>query len=309
MTVVAVFPSYQEISCMEWPNNWPPLPVESVCICGGEPLTRKSDVIGLTGRLLDNNVGTVSMTTNGTLITEDVADEIASSGMSHVQISIDGLSRTHNWLRRDNHAFDLSMRAIDILLERDVDVVVSCAPNRENLKDIPLLMRILDTKGVSLFRMQPVMDLGRARGMQSHILSSEEYLELVLLLRSMSFMEGSMKIEWGDPARHIFNLVSGNRAKIVFLDPEGSISLSPFVDVGFGSISRHFLEDYINHGLLDAVSNSDLLCRVFEVSGERLIGPSPSWKGSSIRVDIVDDIEDIDEKIWRCWNGDVTRAK
>ena len=81
--------------------------LDGVCITGGEPLLRKDffEIMGY-ARSLGFHWG---MTSNGTLITKDVARKLTEAGMGTISISLDGLKESHDAFRRTPGGFDRAL--------------------------------------------------------------------------------------------------------------------------------------------------------------------------------------------------------
>lgn len=80
-----------------------------VCLCGGETLLRKDVAINIAKNIRTFSEGqtVVNIVTNGYLIDEITAKEIAEADFGTVQLSLDGAdSETHEWLRRKIGSFE-----------------------------------------------------------------------------------------------------------------------------------------------------------------------------------------------------------
>ena len=80
-------------------------------ISGGEPL-RRPDLPAVAAHAVSRGMRVV-ISTNGTLMTQERADEFAQIGVSYVGISIDGRPETHDRFRGMKGAFEASMRGSD----------------------------------------------------------------------------------------------------------------------------------------------------------------------------------------------------
>lgn len=75
---------------------------------GGEPLMKK-DIFELAKFAKDKGLRTV-FSTNGTLITMDIAKKIKEVGISYVGISLDGVKENNDKFRGKKGAFELAMK-------------------------------------------------------------------------------------------------------------------------------------------------------------------------------------------------------
>ena len=118
----------------------------------------------------------LNMVTNGFLITEEVADELKEAGFRTVQVSLDGASaESHEWIRNQPGSFERAKEALRILVDRGFYVGVACTPSKKNLNEIDEIIEIVEEIGVNEFRMQPLMRMGRAKGMSEFFLDDKEY--------------------------------------------------------------------------------------------------------------------------------------
>lgn len=271
------------------------LPIESVCLCGGEPLIRKDLVLQMVSVLSQSQI-TVNMTTNGMLMTDDIAMKLKSAGIGNVQISVDGVGESHNWLRNNSDAFGAAISAIKTLVECGIDVGVACTPSKRNINEIPELMNLLDSLGVSIFRMQPLMALGRAKSLEGSYLSQEDYTRLSLALsKDSSEKRYKMTLEWGDPTQHLYYLASGRCSKLISINSQGEILLSPYLPISFGNISRHSLDEYLDHGLRTITVNNPEFGRFLVSFSKTILNPKVTsdlpelYRGDMIQMDIIDD--------------------
>lgn len=102
---------------------------------GGEPLLRQ-DLYHLASYAAARGVRPV-LSTNGTLITAKVAQELARAGLQYVGISIDGLPSTHNRLRGCPEAAERAWAGLRAAREQGLRTGVRFTVHQENLDDLP----------------------------------------------------------------------------------------------------------------------------------------------------------------------------
>ena len=111
---------------------------DSMCICGGEPLLRKNVVYNILEIMKKESPSTIlSMVTNGSFMTEEIAQHLKKRGIGKIQISLDGAQpESHDWLRQKG-AFYSAVNALKILKNVGIDHAVAFSPNRKNIKELP----------------------------------------------------------------------------------------------------------------------------------------------------------------------------
>jgi MoaA/NifB/PqqE/SkfB family radical SAM enzyme len=108
------------------------LGITTVLFSGGEPLMRKDDILKLCRK---HNQLAFAMFTNGTLIDEAFADEMAIIGNLTVFLSIEGF-REKTDFRRGSGTFDKVVAAMDILKKRDIGFGFSVCYHSQNWEEI-----------------------------------------------------------------------------------------------------------------------------------------------------------------------------
>lgn len=190
------------------------------------------------------------MVTNGFLITEEVADELKEAGFRTVQVSLDGASaESHEWIRNQPGSFERAKEALRILVDRGFYVGVACTPSKKNLNEIDEIIKIVEEIGVNEFRMQPLMRMGRAKGMSEFFLDDKEYYKLSTKIKKYAIeKKDKLKIEWGDPIEHLLAMTSRFDLKYAAISAYGEIEISPYIPIVFGNLKKHSLEEYLVAG-------------------------------------------------------------
>ena len=87
----------------------------SICMCGGEPLLRKESIYKI-ANYSKNTCVDVNMVTNGELMTKEIAKKLWQSGISSIQVSLDGSTEeVVDWLRNKKGAYKNAINAIKYL--------------------------------------------------------------------------------------------------------------------------------------------------------------------------------------------------
>lgn len=231
-----------------------------VCFCGGEPLLRSKQV--LKGceiiRTKTNGNTSVNMVTNGSLLTPSIARDIKKAGFSVVQVSLDGARKeTHEWLRNKEGSFDLAIQAIRNLVSVGVNVGIAFTPTLHNISEFEQAAMLCSELGVSEFRIQPLMPLGRAlENLNQYMPKYHDYATLSRKLQKMKYesIDKQTHFDWGDPVDHVIRF-SNERMHLnpmVGINAYGEIYISPYIPITFGNLRKHTIREYWDAGLSKA---------------------------------------------------------
>jgi radical SAM protein with 4Fe4S-binding SPASM domain len=106
-----------------------------IAFSGGEPLMRK-DIFEIVSHAARHDMY-VSIATNGTLITPEVARKLADSGANYVEVSIDGRSAAeHDALRGIPGAFDRSVAGIRNAVGAGLFTCIATTVTRDNVDQV-----------------------------------------------------------------------------------------------------------------------------------------------------------------------------
>lgn len=116
--------------------------VMTATICGGEPFFRQ-DLPELIEGIVRNRMR-FKILTNGTLISEDDAAFLASTGRCDtVQVSIDGSGPDTHETMRGSGTFERALRGVERLRAHNVPVSVRVTIHRKNVTDLDLIAKLL----------------------------------------------------------------------------------------------------------------------------------------------------------------------
>jgi radical SAM protein with 4Fe4S-binding SPASM domain len=88
------------------------------------------------------------ISTNGTLITADIAGRLKDETLSYVGVSLDGTEAINDRFRGVKGAFAKAMNGIDACQDAGLKVGLRFTVNRRNVGEIPAIFKILEEKGV-----------------------------------------------------------------------------------------------------------------------------------------------------------------
>ena len=139
---------------------------------GGEPFRRK-DIFELVSYSIGKGIRTV-FSTNGTLITREIAHRLKDMGVSYVGISLDGMRKTNDLFRGMKGAFDLAMRGIKNCQEAGVKVGLRFTMNKINVQDLPQIFDLIEERRITRACFYHLVYTGRGTKLVDDDLSHEE---------------------------------------------------------------------------------------------------------------------------------------
>lgn len=152
--------------------------VQEIRFTGGEPLLFDGIEECIT---LANSLGLkTSVGTNGTLLTEEKVEALASAGINQIIVSLDGTKDKHDYIRGVGN-FDRTMIGLKNTIKAKVDVRVNAVLMKSNKENVIKLAKELDKMGVKLF-IRRYIQTGRAKNLTNEELDSEEYKKVKIKL-------------------------------------------------------------------------------------------------------------------------------
>src|SRR5665648_86784 len=234
---------------------------------GGEPLIRP-DFFELAEYTISKGLR-ATLSTNGTLITPEVARRIKDIGISYVGISLDGLEDVNDKFRGKEGAFKAAMQGIQNCVAVDQRVGLRFTINHHNIKEMDKIFDFIEAENIDRVCFYHLVYSGR--GEQTQDVSTEESRQAMdtIIRRTRDFEERGLVKEIltvdnhcdgvymyiqalrEDPVRaeKIKNLIGmngGNRSGIAFgeVDPQGDVHPDQFTQhITFGNVRERKIMD------------------------------------------------------------------
>ncbi|MGZ7168970.1 MAG: radical SAM protein [Halobacteriota archaeon] len=131
-----------------------------ILLSGGEPLMR-DDIFDLSAYAVSRGLR-VGLSTNGTLITQDVAKRIAETGISYVGVSIDGTASTHDAFRKREGSFAAAIKGLEKARDVGIKTGIRFTVNKHNVLDLPAVTDLLIAHRIPRFCLYHLVYAGRA---------------------------------------------------------------------------------------------------------------------------------------------------
>ena len=180
-------PSDNELTTMEGKNLIDDLAgfgVPVLLISGGEPLVRK-DLPELAAYAVEKGMRAV-ISTNGTLITPQIAGTLKKIGLSYVGISLDGMEEINDRFRGVKGAFRSALKGIENCKKAGIKVGLRFTINKINVGEIPELFKLLEEKDIPRICFYHLVYAGRGSNLVEEDLTHEESRRAVDLIMDLT---------------------------------------------------------------------------------------------------------------------------
>lgn len=236
---------------------------------GGEPLIRE-DFFELAEYANTKGIRP-TLSTNGTLITREVAQKIKDIGVGYVGISLDGLREVNDKFRGKAGAFQAAMEGIQNCVAVGQRVGLRFTINRHNYEELDRIFDFIEEEKIDRVCFYHLVYSGRGQKMIDEDLTPEESRQAMdtIIRRTKDFQERGLKKEIltvdnhcdgvymylqalkEDPERaerikELIGYNGGNRSGIAFgqVDPWGSVHPDQFTQhITFGNVRDRKFSD------------------------------------------------------------------
>jgi heme b synthase len=145
-----------------------------IILTGGEPLLR-TDIFDIAKYGTTKGLKMV-MAPNGTLITENIAKQMADSGIQRISISLDGATRkSHDRFRGVDGAFDGAIRGIRLAKDAGIEFQINTTITKTNLHEIPKIQDLAVKLGAVAHHIFLLVPTGRGKYIVDQEISAIEY--------------------------------------------------------------------------------------------------------------------------------------
>ncbi len=231
-------------------------------LSGGEPLLRP-DIFHLARHAVSRGLR-VSLASNGTLITPEIVDKIAASGIGRVSISLDGATPEMHDGNRGQGSFQAAMAGIEALRGR-VDFQINFTITKRNEAHVPAVFDLAEAvraKALHFFFLVPT-----GRGREEDMISSERQEELLWQIdREQTERSLEVRVTCAPQYSRISQQGSGRRAggclagrSFVFVSRRGDVYPCGYLPLKVGNIrEKKFIDIWESSPELRALRARDL---------------------------------------------------
>jgi Fe-coproporphyrin III synthase len=143
-----------------------------ILFSGGEP-TIRSDLPKLIEAAVKSGMRAV-ISTNGTLISQDMAMRFADLGLSYIGVSLDGLEEVNDTFRGVRGAFRQAMAGIYNAMHQNIKVGLRFTMNRRNADQIEGIFDLMKKEGIPRICFYHLVYTGRAKELMAEDLTHEQ---------------------------------------------------------------------------------------------------------------------------------------
>ncbi len=145
-----------------------------VILTGGEPLLR-TDIFDIAKYGTKKGLKMV-MAPNGTLITDNIAKQMADSGIQRISISLDGaIRKSHDRFRGVDGAFEGALRGIRLAKNAGIEFQINTTITKTNLHEIPKIQDLAVKLGAVAHHIFLLVPTGRGKYIVDQEISAIEY--------------------------------------------------------------------------------------------------------------------------------------
>lgn len=224
----------------------------NLCFSGGEPLIRK-ELLLKSAKILSSKGIRLSLVTNGYFLDKKTVKELKDSGVSDIEVSIDGAtSETHERLRGTKGSFYRALKALKNLHEVDFPTYeASFVVTKFNIDELEETVLLLEKIHVPALFIRPMLIIGTAEKFVNELLpDSNQYREVWRKITKIKSKGGNkIEVEFYDPLNHLLIFPKKDFFYGIEIKADGSLILSPHFQIKVGNIRNHRLVEYWEAGL------------------------------------------------------------
>ncbi len=165
-------------------------------VTGGEPLLRK-DLFEVMEYAVGLGYQWV-ITTNGSLINDEIIEKFRKTKLGGISLSIDGTSDTHNAFRKFPNAYEKTIESMKKLKEANLSCVlmITTVVHKKNIDELEELYNVIKDLHIDIWRIVNMDPIGRALDNGDLSLSKEDFKRVLDFVKQKR-KEANFSITWG----------------------------------------------------------------------------------------------------------------
>ena len=169
--------------------------VPSVLFSGGEPLMRH-DLFELIAYAVEKGLRAV-ISTNGTLITAELAEKIKQNNVSYVGISLDGIGKINDQFRGVEGAFDRAVAGIRNCQDAGVRIGLRLTLTKRNVQDLESLFDFFEKENIERACFYHFVPSGRGENIAKDDLTHKQTREAIdiILAKTKQYKQAGRKTD------------------------------------------------------------------------------------------------------------------
>jgi len=156
------------------------LKVPVILLSGGEPMMH-DHIFEIIEYIKASGIR-VSLSTNGSLITKDVASRLKKLGVGYVGISLDGIGEINDSFRGVKGAFSSAVEGIRNCNHVGQKVGLRMTVHKENVSQVPAILSFMEDEGVNRVCFYHLVPSGRGANIKDQMMSHQEARDFLKFL-------------------------------------------------------------------------------------------------------------------------------
>ncbi|MBD3300165.1 MAG: radical SAM protein [Candidatus Moranbacteria bacterium] len=169
----------------------------TIAVTGGEPLLRK-DLFKVMNYASKLGFGW-GMVTNGYLVNEEIVKKAKKSGIKTIDISIDGLEKTHDDFRNTKGSYKKAVNAFKLFKKAAFlkPLRITTTVHKGNIDELNEMYKIFCNLGISDWRLLDIDPIGRAALNKDLLLNKKQQMKLLNFIKNKRKTRSKINITFG----------------------------------------------------------------------------------------------------------------
>ncbi|MFX1516996.1 MAG: radical SAM protein [Promethearchaeota archaeon] len=187
---------------------------------GGEPFLRQ-DMLEILNYVSRYPIG-MSVTTNGILVNDNLIKQLENINLFDVQVSLDGLEKTHDKFRNMEGAFQKATNSIKLFSNAGFRTTINTVMTRMNSNELESMVELAISLGAYTFKAVSFLPVGRGKLNRENLLLTPE-----LLMENVTMLQGLQKKHKG-----VINILTEKNYPLLIGDKYESAPATSFPSMG-----------------------------------------------------------------------------